>query len=134
MLMLIDNLWGSNHLPPLRGVLLLKKEERLRGSATNQRSNQRPISGIYTLTRHPSGDTLSPPTGGAREIRYSPQRILKPFVIMHGQLGFDFLDNFNDDRDNNQQTGAAECQRCSPGVMLEQKRQNGNDRQKERAG
>ncbi len=73
------------------------------------RSNQRPFSGTSALTR-PS-DALGAPSprllAWRGEIRYSLQRILKPFIIMHRQLRFNLFDNFNNHRHHNQQAGAA---------------------------
>ena len=72
---------------------------------------------------HPPLDNLGAPSpapaGGAREIRYSPQRMLEAFVVVHGQLGFDFLDNFNDYRNHNEQTGTAKSKSLSAGKVLQ---------------
>ncbi len=38
---------------------------------------------------------------------------------MHGQLGFNFLDNFNYHGNHNEQTGTANCQRLCAGKLLQ---------------
>lgn len=43
---------------------------------------------------------------------------LEPFVIMHGQLGFYFLDNFNDHGNHNQQGSTTKSKRCRAGIIL----------------
>ncbi len=53
---------------------------------------------------------------------------LKSLIIMHSQLGFYFLYDFNYYRDNNKQSGAAKSKACSAGDVLEDYWKYGNER------